>query len=222
MSKGVEPWSRSTRTYTSKVYSIFVIGFSLSSHFHSSVVLVFFFFLLFLSCGTLPFFWFVLFSSGGALTFFFFVLSLIIELCFHFLVFLGRVTAGGGVDLDDWSEVRLVTTAAGDWSAVRWVAAACDWFTVRWVAEEGDWFEVRWVPGAEFGSSWPKVSVSSSFWVDKTWIHDPGTDKLVTDFFFSSDISRDYCFIFSSKFCIRIIHYIFNASLTAFNWLKQC
>ena len=89
MSKGVEPWSRSISTSTSKVNSFFVIGFSLSSHFHSSIVLFFFFFLS-SHCGTLPFLWFALFSSDGALTFFFFVVSLIIELWFHFLVFLGR------------------------------------------------------------------------------------------------------------------------------------
>ena len=94
---------------------------------------------------------------------------------------LGRLTVGGGVDLDDSSEVRLVTTAASDWPAVRWVAAAGDWLEVRWVGVaggwlavqwltgEGDWLEVRWVGGegdqlnvlcvaeAKFGSSWPKV-----------------------------------------------------------------
>ena len=83
--------------------------------------------------------------------------------------------------LDDWSEVYLVTTAAGDWLAVRWVAAAggslevcwvaavgnwlavrwvageVDWLEVCWVAGEGDWLEVRWMAGAEFSSSWPKV-----------------------------------------------------------------
>ena len=71
--------------------------------------------------------------------------------------------------LDDWSEVYLVATAAGDWLAVRWVAAAggwlevCwvaavgNWLAVRWVAGEGDWLEVRWMAGAEFSSSWPKV-----------------------------------------------------------------
>ena len=78
-------------------------------------------------------------------------------------MFWGRVTVGGGVDLNDWSEVRLVTTAAGDWSAVRWVAAAGDWLEVRWLAGEGVSLEVRWVAGAEFGSSWPKVSLSPCF-----------------------------------------------------------
>ena len=55
MSKGVMQWSRSTITSASKVHSFFIIGFSLSSHFHSSVVLVFFFFVLSSPCGTLPF-----------------------------------------------------------------------------------------------------------------------------------------------------------------------
>ena len=42
-------------------------------------------------------------------------------------MFLGRVTVGGGgADLDDWSEVPLVATAAGHWLAVYWVAAAGD------------------------------------------------------------------------------------------------
>ena len=187
MSKGVKPWSRSMISYASKVHSFFVIGSSLSSHFHSLVVLVFFFFVLSLSCWTLPFSWFVLFSSDIALTFYFFALSLIIELCFCFLVFLRWVTVGGGVGLDEWSEVRLVTTTAGDWlavcwvatagdrfevrrmatagdwSAVCWVATTGDWLAVHWLAREGDWLEVRWVAGAEFDSSWPKVSVSSSF-----------------------------------------------------------
>ena len=44
MPKGVEPWSRSTNISASKLHSFFVIGFSLSSHFHSSVL---FFFLCF-------------------------------------------------------------------------------------------------------------------------------------------------------------------------------
>ena len=94
-------------------------------------------------------------------------------------MFLGRVTIGGRGDLDDWMEVCLVTTAAGDRSAVclvaaagDWLAVCClvgedDWLEIRWMAGEGDWLEVQWVAGAEFGSSWPKVSVSSSFWVDK-------------------------------------------------------
>ena len=56
-------------------------------------------------------------------------------------MFLGRATVGGGVD--DWSEVRLVTTAIGYWSAARWVAATGDWLAVRWLAGEGDWLEVR-------------------------------------------------------------------------------
>ena len=109
-------------------------------------------------------------------------------------MFLGRVNVAGGVDLDDWLEVRLVTTAAGDWLMVSWAAAtgdwlevcwveaAGDWLAVRWSAGEGDWLEVcwvagegdrlkvRWVAGAEFGLSWHKVSVYSSFWVDKIWI----------------------------------------------------
>ena len=118
ISKGIEPWYKSTSISASKLHSFFVIGFSLSSHFHSSVVLVFFFFILSSSYGTLPFFWFVLFWLNGVLTFFFFVLSLIIEFCFRFLVFMGRVTLGGGVSLDDWLEVRLVTAAPGEWSAV--------------------------------------------------------------------------------------------------------
>ena len=148
---------------------------------------------------------------------------------------MGRVTVGEGVDLDDWSEVCLVTTAASNWLAVRWVATAGDWLVVRqlagegdwlevrwvatagdwlvvrqlagegdwlevrwvatagdwlvvrwlagegdglevrWVAGEGDWSEVRWVAGTEFRSSWPKVLVSSSFWIDKMWIDASGT-----------------------------------------------
>ena len=109
-------------------------------------------------------------------------------------MFLGRVTVGGGVDLDGWSEVRLVTTAAGDWSAVRWVAAAGDWLEVRWVATEGgwlavrwlagednwlevrwdagggDWLEVRWVAAAEFISSWPKYRFHLRFGQTKCWL----------------------------------------------------
>ena len=88
-------------------------------------------------------------------------------------MFLGRVTVGRGEDLDDWSEVHLVTTdewlrvswmaAAGDWLEVRWVAAEGDWLLVCWLAGKGDWLEVRWVEGAKIGSFWPKISVSSSF-----------------------------------------------------------
>ena len=44
------------------------------------------------------------------------------------------------------------------------------------MAEEGDWLEVGQVAGAKFGSSGLKVSVSSSFWVDKMWIEVSGTD----------------------------------------------
>ena len=66
--------------------------------------------------------------------------------------------------------------AGGDWLAVRWLAGEGNWLEVRWVAEEGDWLEVSWVTGAEFVSSWPKVSVSSTFWVDKMWIDASGTD----------------------------------------------
>ena len=62
-------------------------------------------------------------------------------------MFLGRVTVGGGVDLDDWSEVHLVTTAAGDWFAVRWVAIAGDWLEVRWVTAAGVWLVERWLTG---------------------------------------------------------------------------
>ena len=131
--KGVEPWSRSTSTSASVVHSFFVVGFSLFCYFHSSIVL--FFSTLF--CLPHTFFWFVLFSLDVALTFFFFILSLIIELCFRFLVFLGSATVGEA-DLSDWSEVRLVTTAVGDWLAVRWVAVAGDWLAVRWLAGEGD------------------------------------------------------------------------------------
>ena len=78
--------------------------------------------------------------------------------------FLGRLTIVGGVNFDDWSEVRLVTTAAGDW------------LEVCWVAGEGDWLEVCWVARAEFASSWPRVSISSPFLVDKMWIDASGTD----------------------------------------------
>ena len=88
-------------------------------------------------------------------------------------MFLGRVTVGRGEDLDDWSEVHLVTTdewlrvswmaAAGDWLEVRWVAAEGDWLLVCWLAGKGDWLEVRWVEEAKIGSFWPKISVSSSF-----------------------------------------------------------
>ena len=93
-----------------------------------------------------------------------------------FLGDLGRVTIRGGVDLDDWSDVCLVTTAAGDWLVIRWVAAAGDWLAVRWVAGEGDRLEVHWKAGAEIGSSWPKESLSSLLWVDKMWIDASGTD----------------------------------------------
>ena len=162
ISKGVEPWSRLMSSSASKVHFFFVIGFSLSSHFHSLVALIFFFFVLSLFWGTLPFFCFALFLSNGAVTFFFFIL--IIELCFGLLVFLGRVTLRDRVQLGDWSEVRLVTTTAGDW------------LTVHWVAPAGDWLEVRWVAGTEFGSSWPKVLVSLSFWIEKMWIDASGTE----------------------------------------------
>ena len=84
--------------------------------------------------------------------------------------------------------VRLVTTAAVDWLAARWVVAAGDllavrwlagegdWLEVRWVTGEGDWLEIGWVAGAESSSSWSKVSVLSSLWVDKMWIDASGTD----------------------------------------------
>ena len=75
----------------------------------------------------------------------------------------------------DWLEVHWVAAAAGNWLAVRWLAGG-DWLEVHWVTGEGDWLEVCWVAGAEFGSSWPKVLVSSSFWVDKMWIDASGTD----------------------------------------------
>ena len=101
-------------------------------------------------------------------------------------MFLGKVTVEGEVDLDEWSEVHLVTTAAvdwltvhcvaaaGDWLAVRWLTGEGDWLEVRWVAKEGAWFEVHQVAAAEFDSSWPKSSVSSSIWVDKVWIYTSG------------------------------------------------
>ena len=64
-----------------------------------------------------------------------------------FLGILGRVTVGGGLDLDHWSDVCLVTPAAGDWLVIPWVAAVGDWLEVRWVAAAGDWLAVRWVAG---------------------------------------------------------------------------
>ena len=138
----------------------------------------FFFFVSSSSYGTLPFLLFVLFSSDEALTFLFFVLSLIIELCFCLLIYLGRVTVEFGSFwpnisvLDGWLQLRLVTTAAGDLLTVHWVAAAVDWLAirsltgesdwleVRWVAGEGDWLEVHWIAEAEFGSFCPNVLVS--------------------------------------------------------------
>ena len=81
----------------------------------------------------------------------------------------------------DWLEVRWVA-AAGDWSAVRWLAGEDDRLEKRWDAGEVDWLEVRWVAGAEFSSSWPKVSVSSSFWASKMLIDTFGTD---TELFWS-------------------------------------
>ena len=117
MPKGVKPWSRSTSTSASKVLSFFVIGFSLSLYFHSLVVL--FFSSLFCLClvGHCPFssLYYSRQTEHWPVVFFLFVSSLIIELYFRFLVFLGRVTVGGWVDLDDWSEVCLVTTAVGEW-----------------------------------------------------------------------------------------------------------
>ena len=77
-----------------------------------------------------------------------------------FLVFFfGIVTVGGGgVDLDDWSEVCLITTAAGDWSAVRWVAAAGDWLEVRWVAGEGGWLtDWEYAEWQEKATDWKHV-----------------------------------------------------------------
>ena len=62
-------------------------------------------------------------------------------------MFLGRVTLEGGVDLDAWSEIHLVTTAAGEWSAVHWVAAAGDWLEVRWTVPADDWLAVHWLAG---------------------------------------------------------------------------
>ena len=146
MSKCDAPWSRSTSTLSLKNVP-FRQRLFLILPFPFLGRIGFFFFVLSSSCGTLPFFWIVLFSSDGALAFSFFVLSLIIELCFHFLVFLGKVTVRGGVDLDDWSDICLVATAAGDWSAVRWVAAAADWLAVHWLTGKGDWLEMRWVAG---------------------------------------------------------------------------
>ena len=103
-------------------------------------------------------------------------------------MFWGKVTVEGGVAFNDWSEGHLVKTAAcgwlavhwvaaaGNWLEVRWVTAASEWLAVLWLAGEGDWLEVHWVVVAEFGSCWPKVSVSASFWVDKMWINDSETD----------------------------------------------
>ena len=59
------------------------------------------------------------------------------------LVFLGRITVGGGVYLDSWLEVLLVTTAAGDWLAVHLLECEGDWLEVCGVAEQGDWLAVR-------------------------------------------------------------------------------
>ena len=50
-------------------YNPFCHSPSLSFHFHSFVLLVFFFLVLSSSYETLPFFWFMLFLSDGALTF---------------------------------------------------------------------------------------------------------------------------------------------------------
>ena len=70
-------------------------------------------------------------------------------------MFLGRLTVLGGVDLDEWLEVRLVTTAADDWLTVHWVAAAGDCLVVRWVEALGDWFKIRRVAGE--GDWWTYV-----------------------------------------------------------------
>ena len=60
-------------------------------------------------------------------------------------MFLGRVNVGGVVDLDGWLGVRLITTAVGNWSVVRWVEVAGDWLAGHWLAGEDDWLQVRWV-----------------------------------------------------------------------------
>ena len=163
MSKGVELGSRSKSTSASKVHSFFAIGFSLSSRFHSWIVLDFFllFFCLRLA-GHYPFSGLCCSRRKEHWSFSFSLCLWLSSLVFS--------EEKGGEDLDDWPEVRWVA-AADDWLAVHWLAGEGDWFEVRWVTGEGDWLEIRWIEGAEFGSSWPKVSVSSSFWVDKIWIH---------------------------------------------------
>ena len=68
------------------------------------------------------------------------------------LLFLGVFewrTEGGGVDLDGWSEVRLVKAAAGDWSALGWVATGGDWLEVCWMAATVDLFAVHWLVGED-------------------------------------------------------------------------
>ena len=62
---------------------------------------------------------------------------------FIVIVIIGKVKI---LYLDDWPEVYLVTTAAGDWLAARSVAAAGEWLEVCWVAT-GNWLAVRWVAG---------------------------------------------------------------------------
>ena len=86
ISKATKPGSRSTSTSVSKVHFFSAIGFSLSSHFHSSIALFFFLLFLFVLQDT------ALFSGLCCSCWMehwpFFSLSLIIKICFRFLVFL--------------------------------------------------------------------------------------------------------------------------------------
>ena len=148
MQNVVESWARSTSTSASKVHSFFVISlfFILRFLFLGRILFFLLCFVLVLQDTTLFLVCFVLVWWSIEL-FFLFCLW-----CFCFLVFLGGVTVGGRADFDDCSEVRLATTPPGDWLTVRWVATS------------------------EFSSLWPKVSVSSLFWVNKKWIDTSGTD----------------------------------------------
>ena len=149
LSGGVEAWWRSRSKSASRVQSFFIIDFSSSFHFHSSVILVFSSLFCLCLAGLCPFSGLYYSCSIEHWPFFSFVLSLIIVLCFHFLLFLSRVTVARGIGLGDWSEVRLVTTAAGNWLAVRWIAVAGDWFEVGWVEAIINWFKVRCLAGED-------------------------------------------------------------------------
>ena len=111
----------------------------------------------------------------------------------------------------------------GHWLEVHWLAGEDDWLELCWVAAEGDWLEVRWVAGAEFGSSWPKLLVASSFWIDKMWIDASGTDTELLWSPMSSFLMILVEIIHSSSATSSVsdhlLHFQCISLIIAFNWV---